>query len=146
MVSGGFGKSYVALLDGVPPERSGIIHTGMRRTAESIIVREVCPLGTTGSEEALTKYEVVEISPDGNYCRVLVTPVTGRTHQIRVHMASLGTPVFGDDLYGTSSPLIPRHALHAAALEFVHPITNEQIKLTSPLPSDMAELYEKLFK
>ncbi len=144
MASGGFSKSYTAILDGVPAQSCGRVHTGMRRTAESIIVRETCPVGTSGSEEAITDYEVTEVSPDGRYCRVTVTPITGRTHQIRVHMASLGAPVFGDELYGTSSPLIPRHALHAAALEFVHPISGHLIKLTSPLPEDMVSLHQSL--
>lgn len=144
MASGGFHKSYIAILDGVPAERSGTVHTGMRRTAESIIVRETCPIGTPGSEEALTRYEVTDITADSAHCRVLVTPLTGRTHQIRVHMASLGAPVFGDELYGTPSTHIPRHALHAAALEFTHPISGELLQLTSPLPHDMRDLWDRL--
>ena len=145
MASGGFSKSYTAILDGVPPQKRGRVHTGMRRTAESIIVRETCPVGTPDSEEAITDYEVTEISPDGRYCRVSVTPLTGRTHQIRVHMASLGTPVLGDELYGAPSVLIPRHALHATALEFVHPISGQPVALTVPLPQDMGALYQRLF-
>ena len=145
MASGGFSKSYTAILDGVPPQKRGRVHTSMRRTAESIIVRETCPVGTPDSEEAITDYEVTEISPDGRYCRVSVTPLTGRTHQIRVHMASLGTPVLGDELYGAPSVLIPRHALHATALEFVHPISGQPVALTVPLPQDMGALYQRLF-
>jgi len=145
MASGGFSKSYTAILDGVPPQKRGRVHTGMRRTTESIIVRETCPVGTLGSEEAITDYEVTEVSPDGKYCRITVTPITGRTHQIRVHMASLGTPVLGDELYGAPSTLIPRHALHATALEFVHPISGQPVKLTAPLPQDMETLYQSLF-
>ena len=145
MASGGFSKSYTAILDGVPPQKRGRVHTGMRRTAESIIVRETCPVGTPDSEEAITDYEVTEVSPDGRYCRVSVTPLTGRTHQIRVHMASLGTPVLGDELYGAPSVLIPRHALHATALEFVHPISGQPVALIVPLPQDMGALYQRLF-
>ena len=145
MASGGFSKTYTAILDGVPAQAEGRIHTGMRRTAESIIVRETCPVGTPDSEEAITDYKVTEVSPDGKYCRITVAPITGRTHQIRVHMASLGTPVLGDELYGTPSPLIPRHALHATALEFVHPIAGQPVKLISALPEDMASLYQGLF-
>ncbi len=144
MASGGFSKRYTAILDGVPAQSRGRVHTGMRRTAQSIIVRATCPVGTPDSEEAITDYEVTEISPDGRYCRVTVTPITGRTHQIRVHMASLGSPVFGDELYGSPSPLIPRHSLHAAALEFVHPISGQRIKLMSPLPEDMVSLHQSL--
>ena len=145
MASGGFAKTYTAILHGVPSQPEGTVHTGMRRTEKSIIVREICPTGTPDSEEAITNYKVTETSPDGKYCRVTVAPITGRTHQIRVHMASLGTFIVGDELYGTPSPLIPRHALHATALEFVHPITNQHIKLSSHLPADMDALYQKLF-
>lgn len=145
MVAGGFKKSYVAVVDGVPSSAEGTVHTGMRRTAESIIVRETCPVGIPGSEEAITHYRVLEVSPDGAHAKVHVTPVTGRTHQIRVHMAYLGTPVCGDDLYGTPSPLISRHALHAAALELTHPIDGRPLKLQSPLPEDMSELCRELF-
>ena len=145
MASGGFHKTYTAILDGVPAESSGEIHTGMRRTAASIIVREVCPIDAADSEAALTRYEVTDISESGRYSIVTVKPLTGRTHQIRVHMAHLGTPVLGDDLYGTPSALIPRHALHATALEFVHPITGKHISLCSPLPQDMQFVCDALF-
>ncbi len=145
MVAGGFRKSYIAVVDGVPSPAEGTVHTGMRRTAESIIVREVCPVGTPGSEEAITHYRVIKTAPDGGHAMVLVTPATGRTHQIRVHMASLGTPVCGDDLYGTPSPLISRHALHATALELTHPISGQRLAPESPLPEDMAALCRRLF-
>ena len=145
MSSGGFHKTYTAILDGVPAESSGEIHTGMRRTAASIIVREVCPIDAADSEAALTRYEVTDISASGKYSIVTVKPLTGRTHQIRVHMVHLGTPVLGDDLYGTPSALIPRHALHATALEFVHPITGKHISLCSPLPQDMQSVRDTLF-
>ena len=145
MVSGGFKKTYVAIVDGVPTPSEGSVHTGMRRTAESIIVRETCPTGTPGSEEAITYYRVLRTAPDGKHSLVQVTPVTGRTHQIRVHMAHLGTPVCGDDLYGTPSPLISRHALHATSLELTHPISGQRLELKSPLPQDMAALCRTVF-
>lgn len=145
MASGGFHKTYTAILGGVPSEPQGEIHTGMRRTAASIIVREVCPLDADGAEAALTRYEVTDISESGKYSIVSVKPLTGRTHQIRVHMAHLGAPVLGDDLYSTPSELIPRHALHATALEFVHPITGDLISLHAPLPQDMQSICDSLF-
>ena len=73
------------------------------------------------------------------YLRLL--PETGRTHQLRVHMASLGCPLAGDWLYGTEDPdLIPRPALHSHALALTHPVTGEELRLTAPLPADMASL------
>ena len=145
MASGGFHKTYTAILDGVPSALSGEIHTGMRRTAASIIVREVCPIDAVGAESALTHYEVTDVSKSGKHSIVSVRPLTGRTHQIRVHMAHVGAPVLSDDLYGTPSNLIPRHALHATALEFSHPITGKHISLCSPLPQDMQNVCDALF-
>lgn len=72
-----------------------------------------------------------------------LTLETGRTHQIRVHMAHLGHPVLGDELYGQAGPP-GRQALHAAALAFSHPVTGERLHLESPLPSDLVELAEAL--
>ena len=70
-----------------------------------------------------------------------VVPETGRTHQIRLHMAHLGCPLAGDWLYGTEDlDLIPRPALHAFALALTHPVTGERLHLTAPLPPDMARL------
>jgi len=71
---------------------------------------------------------------------------TGRTHQIRVHLASLGCPLLGDDLYGTPSPLIGRQALHAAELTFCHPITKQDIRITAPPPEDFQHILAKFFK
>ena len=69
---------------------------------------------------------------------------TGRTHQIRVHMAHLGCPLAGDFLYGTEDKaLIGRPALHSAALELAHPITGERLRFAAPLPADMAALIPK---
>ena len=68
-------------------------------------------------------------------------PETGRTHQLRIHMASIGCPLAGDWLYGREDPdLIPRPALHAYALELDHPVTEKHLSLTAPIPSDMARL------
>ena len=72
-------------------------------------------------------------------------PETGRTHQLRVHMASIGCPLAGDWLYGEEDPdLIPRPALHAYALDLDHPVTGEHLSLTAPIPADMARLAPEL--
>ena len=72
---------------------------------------------------------------------VKLVPETGRTHQLRLHMASIGHPLAGDWLYGSEDPaLIPRPALHAYALRLIHPVTGEVLSLTAPLPADMRRL------
>ena len=74
-------------------------------------------------------------------------PETGRTHQLRVHMAHLGCPLAGDWLYGTEDrALIPRPALHSYAMELTHPVTGEQLSLTAPLPEDMERLLKERFR
>lgn len=77
---------------------------------------------------------------DGELSLVHLVLDTGRTHQIRVHLAHLGHPLLGDDLYGGSLTRIKRQALHAARLHFRHPMTGAEIDVQVPLPSDMAQI------
>ena len=135
-------KSYVAVLDGRLEDREGTIETYMRRTAESIIVREVCG-AEEGADYALTRYKVL-LASDRNTV-VLAEPITGRTHQLRVHFASLGCPIVGDDIYGRVSEHIGRHALHASNISFPHPGTGDIVELSAPLHDDMALLLRELF-
>ena len=81
----------------------------------------------------------------GGHTLVEAHPLTGRTHQLRVHFASVGHPITGDDLYGSPSSVIDRHALHAHSLSFPHPKTQERMTLTAPLPADMKRLIEAFF-
>ena len=135
-------KTYAAILCGKPSKTEGEIETYMSRTAESIIVRENCG-ENEGGDYALTKYKVIATA-DG-YSLALASPITGRTHQLRVHFAGLGCPILGDDLYGEESPLINRHALHALSLSFPLPSTKEAIKVKAPLPCDMQKTVDLLF-
>ncbi len=135
-------KQYVAILDGIPNESQGIIDTYIRRTEESIIVRENCKEGE-GGDRAITEYRVL-LSENGHSV-VYANPVTGRTHQIRVHFSGLGCAITGDDMYGSESKYISRHALHSHVLEFPHPKSKELISITAPLPDDMLKLLSSLF-
>lgn len=135
-------KTYIALLTGVPEPPCGVIDTYIRRTGESIILRASYPTGAP-SEHAVTAYETVETV--GGVAVVRCRPKTGRTHQLRVHFAALGCPIVGDDLYGGGFAL-PRQALHAARLDFVHPITGAPIVIECPLAPDLAAYLETLRK
>lgn len=135
-------KKYIAVLDGVIDSDGGVIDTYMRRTAESIIVREVCE-ECEGADRAITEYRVICRSE--RYTVVEAEPKTGRTHQLRVHFAHLGAPIVGDDLYGCESEYINRHALHSHSLTLPHPTSNETLRISAPIPADMRELLEKIF-
>ncbi len=130
-------KTYKALLDGKLPQRSGRLITGIRRAPDTIIVREVTPPGADGSDIAVTDYRVER---GDRYTLVTASPLTGRTHQLRLHFAYLGAPILGDDLYGCESVKISRQALHAAELTFRHPKRGEVLSLSAPIPTDMASL------
>ena len=139
-------KSYVALLSGRldDPERTveymgmtlGVIDSCLHRTKESIIVREVCSPDTPDAEEALTYYRILNRCDECT--EVEIFPQTGRTHQLRVHFASIGHSIIGDDLYGSESPYINRHALHAKSLDFT--LCANAISLVAQMPDDMVKL------
>lgn len=135
--SGDFFRQYLAVTVGVPEPREGSIHLPIGRADGSAIQREIRPDG----QEAHSDYRV--ISTHGPFALVELTPRTGRTHQLRVHMAAIGCPLAGDWLYGTEDrELIPRPALHAAYLQLTHPVTGELIPISAPLPTDMENLLE----
>ena len=142
MQSGRIKKRDVAILNGVLPCESGVIDTYMRRTEKSVIVREVCDKDC-GGDRAITEYTVLYKS--STHTLVEAIPVTGRTHQLRVHFASLGCPIEGDDLYGAKSPLIERHALHSFLLEFPSPDDGRTVCVTAPMHEDMQHLASAVF-
>lgn len=141
MSEGRINKAYIALLCGELQNDEGYIETYMRRTAESVIVRENCGEGE-GGDYALTRYRVLARAE--GHTAVAASPITGRTHQLRVHFAGLCAPILGDDMYGTPSSLIGRHALHSAALLFPNADGND-IKVSSPLPEDMENAVKAIF-
>ena len=133
--SGAFRRVYLAVCDGAPPALSGMIDAPIGQTEGSLMAREVRPDG----QPARTRYKVVR--PLGSRTLLELELETGRTHQIRVHMAHLGCPLTGDFLYGTENrALIARPALHSAELELAHPVTGERLRFAAPLPADMAAL------
>ena len=132
-----FRRGYLAVCEGVPVPAAGVIDAPLGPRPGSLVEQMVRPDG----KEARTRYEVLGVY--GGRALLSLELDTGRTHQIRVHMAHLGHPLTGDFLYGTENPgLIPRPALHSARLELRHPITGETMSFHIPLPNDMAALLE----
>ena len=140
MVKGEIKKKYIAIVSGTPPE-SGEIHSPIRRRDGSIILREVCKETDTGAEEAHTLFS--RIYTNGEFSILDVTTLTGRTHQIRVHMASIGHPLLGDGLYGSGEGH-SRVALHAYKLTFPHPATKEALTVKADVPFDFAPFAEQM--
>ena len=131
-------KYYEAIVEGHVMPEEGFIEAPIARSPDSIIERLVAPHG----KPSLTRYQVKSYLQDHLTYVHLALP-TGRTHQIRVHMAHLGYPLVGDDLYGGSKELMERQALHCKKLVFPHPFTGERIEIAAPLPSDMQELVNR---
>jgi 23S rRNA pseudouridine1911/1915/1917 synthase len=143
--SGEVQKTYLAIITGELPV-DGKIHTiecGIRRMADSVIMRTTCPDSTDPSEASITDYEVLD-ARDG-ISLVRVKPRTGRTHQIRVHFAYIGHPLLGDDLYGAPDARIDRHALHALSLDFPLPFAEQRICVSAPVAADMLALIHQYF-
>ena len=141
-------KAYLALLDGHLQPAWGRIEAPVGRDPHHRQRMTVL----AGGREAATEYHVLEqfahqVGPAaGDYTLVEAQPVTGRTHQIRVHFASIGHPVVGDEVYGrrkTSLP-VPRQFLHARRLGFKHPSSGQRLELAAPLPEELEAVMELL--
>ena len=141
MENGEFSKKYLAILDGDIP-KSGEVDGYISREGESIIKRTLSDTETEGSDYSLTRYERVCSSNGASV--VIAAPVTGRTHQLRVHFSFVGAPIYGDTMYGAPSEHIDRQALHAYELTFPSPITGEKITVKADIPSDMKTLAKTL--
>jgi 23S rRNA pseudouridine1911/1915/1917 synthase len=141
-------KEYRAVVLGVPRALRGAVTTAIGRDP---VHRKRMAIGVPRARRAHTEYEVVAAVEAAALLAVRI--LTGRTHQIRVHLASLGHPLVGDTTYGTAQralhapqPLrdFPRPALHAARLAFAHPLTGEPLAFESPLPEDLRQLLTSL--
>lgn len=133
--TGDFRRTYLAVCQGVPEPKEGVIDRPIGRRDGSVLMREVRSDGAS----AVTHYQVMSVS--GNRSLVRLELETGRTHQIRVHMAWLGCPLVGDFLYGVEDKtLIGRTALHSWKLNMTQPLTGKRLELTAPIPEDMLTL------
>lgn len=124
-------RMYEALVIGQLDNVAGSIKKKIARDPDSIIKRKVMESG----QSAITHYEVTEATDF--YSKLLLCLETGRTHQIRVHLAAIGHPLIGDTLYGNPKSEFPRQALHCKELHFRHPFTNEKICIKAELAKDI---------
>lgn len=153
-------KRYLAIVKGIPPEEF-TVDLALKRSTHSVISLKMMTASVEdGGQPALTSFKRIGIS--GAYSLVECFPKTGRQHQIRIHLESIGHPIVGDKLYGmpesealrfyertTLTPeaesklLLPRHALHAAWIEFIHPLTGLKMQFNAPLPLELQEFLDR---
>ena len=136
MKSKEFIKRYIAVVNGNLDNLEGTINAPIARKEGSIIERCVSETG----DIAITHYKVLKRKTDFDIVECILE--TGRTHQIRVHFAYLGHSLLSDTLYGTSSSLINRQALHAYEVEFTHPLSKKKVKYIATVPEDLNKLME----
>jgi 23S rRNA pseudouridine1911/1915/1917 synthase len=131
-------RCYEAICHGRVDKDEGTIDAPIARKSDSIIAREVREDG----QRAVTHFRVLQRFHE--YTHLSLRLETGRTHQIRVHLAHIGHPLAGDELYGGSREAISRQALHSKELSFFHPFKKQQYTFSCPLPDDMKRLIERI--
>lgn len=129
-------KKYIAVCEGII-EKGGTIDTPIRFKEGHTIQREA----GEGGVSAITHYKPIKIC--NNHTLVEFDLETGRTHQIRVHMSSIGHPLAGDDMYGGSLDVINRQALHCGEVSFIHPVSGEKLVISCPLPDDISKILKE---
>ena len=137
-LKGNVEKVYTAIVQGKVEPQQGVIELPIARQTESIITRCVREDG----QYAKTEYTVIRQNQKFSLLDIVLH--TGRTHQIRVHFSHLGHSLAGDDLYGGSTDIIGRHALHCRQLQFISPLNNKKVVINSRLPQDMEDIVIKL--
>ena len=135
----GLERVYLALVRGRPRSRTGRIEAPIGRDRRDPTRQS---LDTDRPRDAVTNFELIELRDE--YALLRVKLETGRTHQIRVHLAAIGLPVVGDAVYGAPDPALGRQFLHATRLVFTHPFSAARIDVESPLPPDLAGYLEQL--
>ncbi|WP_342499422.1 RluA family pseudouridine synthase [Bacillus sp. FSL W7-1034] len=133
-------RTYLAIAQGLFKKKKGTIQAAIGRDKHHAVRRRVSPTG----QSAKTHYKVFHLNKRLQMTAVKLRLETGRTHQIRVHLSSLGHPLAGDTLYGGKRDLINRCALHAKQVDMNHPFTGEKLTIEAPLPPDMAELMDNM--
>jgi len=135
-------KVYLALVDGTPPTPTGRIEAPIGR--DPAHRRKMAVTTLQKGREAVTEYQTVETY--AHHTLIEAHPLTGRTHQIRLHMAFLGCPIVADSLYGRRKPSLPleRHFLHATRLTILLPGQMEEQTFTAPLPADLEKIIQQL--
>ena len=131
-------RQYIALVAGELKEKEGKIEAPIGKDKRNPNRRKI----SVDGQKAITNYKLLKtVEVNGEKISLVELKLeTGRTHQIRVHMAHLGNPVLGDRMYGRMSRLIKRQALHALEMEFVNPITDKIVKITSYIPNDFNDI------
>lgn len=142
--NGDIRKIYLALVWGNIMPMSGVIDVPIGIGGDSLR-RSAAHSGLKKSAPALTEYKTLRRYNGGIYSLLEVIPKTGRTHQIRVHLSSIGYPIVGDDLYGGGRvKIMDRQFLHAASLEFDAP-SGKHLKIDAPLPDDLKKILDELY-
>jgi 23S rRNA pseudouridine1911/1915/1917 synthase len=132
-------REYLALVDGHPPARTGTIDAPIGRHRRD---RKLMSIDSDDPREARTHFEIEQLLPAAALLRVSLE--TGRTHQIRVHLAAIGHPVCGDPQYGTRDRYgLTRQFLHSTRLAFAHPVTGAEVDVHSELPDDLATALDR---
>lgn len=135
--AGGVSRTYEALAEGSFDQDEGKVEEPIARKSDSIIEREVHPDG----QYACTFFKV--IGRYNGFTHIRLRLLTGRTHQIRVHMTHISHPLLGDTLYGGNRELISRQALHCRKIQFFHPFLQKEMHFSADLPDDMAQILTK---
>ncbi|MFN0053442.1 MAG: RluA family pseudouridine synthase [Planctomycetales bacterium] len=134
--TGAIGKVYHALVEGAVSPREGELSHWLSKDQITNVVTSVAP-ETPGAKPCTLRYR--QLHAGGQLTLLEVTPLSGRSHQIRVQLACAGHPIYGDGKYGSPHGFDGRIALHAARLHFEHPVRHEPVTITAPTPADWPE-------
>ncbi|KKI91518.1 hypothetical protein WQ54_14055 [Bacillus sp. SA1-12] len=132
-------RTYIAVAEGKLSQAKGTIDKPIGKDRHHATRRRISPTG----QKAITHFQVKQYIPDQQLSIVELRLDTGRTHQIRVHLSSIGHPIIGDVLYGAKKRILNRQALHAAKVTLPHPLTGEKVEIEADFPKDMLPFLRK---